>query len=301
MTFPHRVIAATDFSATSDRATDRAFELASSHGVPLDLLHVLDLDPLRLLHGLLGEDFPALHAELEAEAQRALRWRVSAPERPAVPRCVPHVLRGSVPSAVASVTGDGPLPLLVLGAQSGDLLQRAILGSTSSRVFEEHPGPVLVVQREATGPYRRVLVGIDLTVESARLIEDARAIAPDAELVLLHAFEVPFEGKLQAAGVSTETLRELRIAHRQQIESALRTLAASCLRSYAHVLTALTTGDPARCLLKRAAADDSELIVVARRRRTGAERLLLGSVTRRVLAATAADVLVVPPDVAPST
>ncbi|MDP3419788.1 MAG: universal stress protein [Thiobacillus sp.] len=73
--------------------------------------------------------------------------------------------------------------------------------------------------------YRRVLAPIDLSAHSSAVAETARRVAPKAHLTLAHAFEVPFEGKLQFAGVSEDDILHYRQEERQTALDTLRTLA----------------------------------------------------------------------------
>src|SRR5690606_22768481 len=71
----------------------------------------------------------------------------------------------------------------------------------SDRIVSESPTAVLVVKRRVSKCYRRVLIPVDLQTPPDEAFKMARALAPGAELVLMHAFEVPFEGQLRYAGV----------------------------------------------------------------------------------------------------
>src|SRR5690606_34800135 len=91
--------------------------------------------------------------------------------------------------------------LIVVGAGGANDARRLLLGSTSDRIVSEAPTAVLVVKRRASKRYRRVLLPVDLRTPPDEALRMARALAPGAELVLMHAFEVPFEGQLRYAGV----------------------------------------------------------------------------------------------------
>jgi CPA2 family monovalent cation:H+ antiporter-2 len=294
MTALHRLLAATDFSDGAGRAVDRAYQLAAAQGASLTLVHGLGLDALTLLQGVLGDRLPEVAVALQQEARRQLEAIADAPGRPADVPVDVVVDAGSASLVVTRLAQSLPADLLLLGAHDGDVLRHALMGSTSSRLLRTSPCPVLVVRRPVAGPYRRVLVGVDFGAGTDERIRLAQAVAPEAELVLLHAFEVPFEGKLRHAGVREETVHDFRIRERERVTVQLRDLATRLGLPPATTITSVVIGDPARRLLEQETAYDCDLVALGRLGLSTTERLLLGSVTKQVLTSSSADVLVTP-------
>jgi nucleotide-binding universal stress UspA family protein len=75
-------------------------------------------------------------------------------------------------------------------------VRELLLGSTTERVLRKITRPLLVVKQMAHEPYRRVLAPVDFSIRSVAALDLARAIAPEGSLVLLNAFEAPFEHKV---------------------------------------------------------------------------------------------------------
>jgi CPA2 family monovalent cation:H+ antiporter-2 len=111
-----------------------------------------------------------------------------------------------VPVVAATVDAD----LVVVGARGESALRRLLIGSTASRLLRKSACPVLLVKKPAKGPYLRALIPVDFSTGSEIAIRLMREIAPHAQIVLLHVFDVPFEGILQYAGVSTAQVRRYR-------------------------------------------------------------------------------------------
>jgi nucleotide-binding universal stress UspA family protein len=149
------------------------------------------------------------------------------------------------------------------------------------------------VKQPVTGPYRRALVAVDFSPDGDALVEAARRVAPDATLVLLHAFEVPFEGKLHTAGVQNDTVHEFRAQERERAAQRLRELAARLGISVGEGTTVVAHGAAAEHILEHEVAHDCDLLVLGRHDPSLAERLVLGTVTKQVLAESRGDVLVV--------
>lgn len=183
--------------------------------------------------------------------------------------------------------------LLVLGARGAGNMRHLLLGSTAERMLRKTLRPLLVVKQAPQDAYRRVLVPVDFSSWSAPALALAQAIAPQAELTLLHAFEAPFEGKLHYAGVESATIEHYRSVAKHDALHAMKRLAAEVgLDARAAHSTRVLHGDAARRILEQAQAPGCDLIVIGKHGESMLEELLLGSVTMRVLAESGCDVLV---------
>lgn len=96
--------------------------------------------------------------------------------------------------------------LVVLGAHGTSTLTHPILGSIASRIAETSSFPVLVVGQEPRERYSNNLVPVDFSEHSLPALMTASAVAPEANIIHMHAYDVPFEGKLRAARVVEEEL-----------------------------------------------------------------------------------------------
>jgi len=287
------ILAATDLSSSSLQAVDRGFQVAAATGARYSVLHALGLEALAPMRALLGSRAPEVSARLLEDARVELARAVgeTLDTRGVQPRLL--VDEGVAGDVVTRVATAQDADLLVLGAHGSGFLQRMLLGSTASRLLRKSRCPVLIVKQEPRHAYRRVLVPVDFSVGSRRSLEIARRIAPGADLVLLHVFEVPFEGKMQYAGVNAEMVLQYRNEMRERSTRQLHELAAAAglpLQAY----TALVLpGDPVREVILHEERDHCDLIVLGKHGTHVTEELLLGSVTRRVLAESQGDVLVV--------
>jgi nucleotide-binding universal stress UspA family protein len=153
---------------------------------------------------------------------------------------------------------------------------------------------LLVVKRAPAADYRCVLVPVDFSARALPALQLARAVAPQARVVVMHAYEIPFEGKLIVAGMEDTHLQEYREragAEAQQRMAALRQQAGI---AQGEALEVLVHGAPAQRILEQEQERDCDLIVLGRRGQGRLQDILLGSVSRRVLAEAQADVLLLP-------
>jgi len=289
-----RLLAATDLSAPARHAVQRAALIAQAASARLDLLHVAPFSRLDELRRLVRNVPPDVEARIREQTQMfmdalAATVRESHGVDPAT-----HVQDGPLLKSIADVSAAVDADLLVLGARGASMLRHLVLGSTAARLLDGFARPMLVVKRAAPAAYRSVLVPVDFSEASLPALQMARAVAPEARIALMHAYEAPFEGKLRYAGMQEEYLKEYR---EQALAEAQAGMAALCERAGlpAHMaVEVLVHGHPAERILAQEDEQDCDLIVMGRQGRSAVEDMLLGSVSRRILAESEADVLVVP-------
>lgn len=285
------LLVATDFSPAAEVAADRAALLAVEHGLPLTLQHVLNHDWLVAVRDWFSPEAPwaqGLWAEaasrLDAEAQR-LRDATGA-------QVHARLIEGHPVRGVEQVAGElGPL-CVVVGARGSTPVHQMVIGTTAERLLRKSTHPLLVVRQPGGAPYRRVLVPLDFSAWSAAAFELALAVAPQAHVVLMHTFTVPFEEKLRFAGVTPDTIDLYRQKAREQALGNLQTVVDRSGLAPDRYSLCLMEGDAARLVVEQATERDCDLVVIGKHGKNAAEELLLGSVTKHVLAEVACDVLV---------
>ena len=285
---PKRILCATDFSTDAASALGRAVMLAAQHGARLEVLHVVPRDSLDAVRQwVAAPDFAdrlvqTTRAELESCAAEAARQAGIAIE--------PQVVVADVTAAILERAAAADLA--VLGACGTSPLKDALLGTTAERIAGRSATPLLVVRMPPERPYGRVLVAADLLPGSEEAFAAALAVGGSATLAAVHAFDIPFEGKLQRSGVSPAVIDEQRSrAHREALEK-IAGLSRAVAGDANRFVAIAERGHPAKTVLDRQQAIGADLVVLRKRARSLPEALLLGSVTRHVLADAASDVLV---------
>jgi CPA2 family monovalent cation:H+ antiporter-2 len=285
------IVAATDFSEGAEYAVRRAAMLASSHGVGLELLHVVSAPGLQAVREWV-RDPPDVAERIVEDANALLRERAAAAGAEAGARVSSRVVVGDVCGEIASRCAANAL--LVVGGHGANAFGDLLLGTTAEKLVRDARGPVLVVRQPPGGPYRNVVAGIDLLPGSEAVVTSALRMAPGARLAVGHAYDVPFEGALQRAGVEQVEIDRHRGT---ALAAALEQIRAASLAAGAdpqRVLAFSDRGDPARLIVEHGRAIGADLVVVARRSRTALEAMLIGSVARRVVVEADCDVLVLP-------
>lgn len=286
------VVAATDLSAPSRHAADRAARLAAESGATLTLVHALSESALGDLRRWLGEDADAVVA-VEADARRRLAAMADQlAERHGID-VGHHLAIGRSVDVVKNHADTAGADLVVTGTRGAGFLRGIVVGSTAERIAKQSQRPVLMARQLPHEPYRRVLVAVDFSPWSVAAIDLARRVAPQASLVLMHAVEVLFEGKLRFAGVDESAIARYRDNARMEAWTRLSEIAARAGLTPDQVRLATPHGaDPWMLIVQQEQELDCDLIVIGKQGRNLVGDLLLGSTTRMVMLESSADVLV---------
>ena len=285
------LLVATDFSPAAQVAAERAARLAVEHDLPLTLLHVLNHDWLVAVRDWLSPEAPWAQGLWSESASRldveARRLSEATGAQIQVRLVEGHPVRG-----IDQVAGElGPL-CVVVGARGSSPVHQMVIGTTAERLLRKSAHPLLVVRRPGGEPYRRVLVPLDFSAWATAAFDLALTLAPQAHVVLMHTFTVPFEEKLRFAGVDSDTIDLYRQKAREQALGQLHALVARAGLAPERYSLCLLEGDAARLVVEQATERGCDLVVIGKHGKNAAEELLLGSVTKHVLAEAACDVLV---------
>jgi universal stress protein E len=288
----NHILAATDLSAPARHAAERAALVSQATDASLDLLHVANFAPLERLR-LLMEAAPiemekqvlatALQRLQELAAGLGQRYDVTAGT---------YAVAGSLLEVLGRQCAVLATDLLVCGAKGESILRRLLLGTTAQRILNATKCPVLVVKQAPHESYKRLLVPVDFSPSSLRAIRHARNIAPQADIVLLHAYEVPFEGRMRYANVDDDIIKHYRIVSRQETSHKLDVLCDEAGLLPSKCGQVVLQGDPRMRILEQEQELDCDLIVMGKHGKTLLEELLVGSVTEHILTESQSDVFV---------
>ncbi|MDP2794532.1 MAG: universal stress protein [Sulfurisoma sp.] len=297
MTTMKRIVAGTDLSWYAGRAETRAAMLARElGGAELDLVHVIGSMGLELLRHLLPQPPVLTERRLIDSASKQLAKLARELAKKHHIAVTPVAEIGHVHEEIVRHAEAVDAGLVVLGAHGGSFVRELFLGSTAEKALRKLSRPVLIVRREPRGPYRNVLVPVDFSEPSRRAAQMALRIAPQAGITLLHAFEVPFEGKLRFAGVSDETIQSCRAEAREQANSAMRQFVSGLESGADRVSHSVEFGYAPSVIREKAETIEPDLIVMGKHGQSEWEDTLFGSVTKHVIREAGCDVLVVSPE-----
>lgn len=287
------LLAATDFSAPARHALERAAQLAQMHpDARLTLAHVVSASALDKLRRLLPGEAEKVEAELLAQAGRNLAELAAGLASRYGDHIDTELLQGSALTALADLAESRQADLLVMGARGAHFVREMLIGSTTERVLRKSRRPLLAVKQRPQAPYRRILAPVDFSVHATSAVNVAHAWLPDADIVLLNAFEVELESTFRLAGLDDDRIHEYRVQAREaamaEMDAFIATLdvpAAKLTRQFVH-------GPATLRIIEHEQTIDADLIVMGKHGQSVMEELLLGSVTKHVLAHSTSDVLI---------
>jgi universal stress protein E len=280
-----RILCATDLLPKSEAAIDRAGLLADQLGADLTLLHVV----------VPGESERALEQTLQT-ALAHTRSRAQPPLWRAQRAPNVAVRTGNPARIILDTVAQSKARLLVLGQHRKRPLRDALEGTIAEKALAARNCPVLVVQDEGRGPYRRVLLALDLSDASTSAIRAAESLvlAPEVDARIVHAHEPPYQGMLHYADVGMDSVVRYADGWRREAKRAVRDLLKYESAHFARYDIHIEQQPAAVGVLRAIERYEPELLVMGTHGGGRLRRALVGSVANRVLHETNCDVLIVP-------
>ncbi len=278
-TTPRHLILATDLTARSDRAFDRAVNLARRWNARLLIVHAVEqpvsvtdeptwrrgADPVEVARRKLLFEYPGWEG-----VDTAIEIKVGKPQ-------------DIVLEAATRERSD----LIITGISRESLFGQDRLGDLAPALAKHAPAPVLVVKKRIGAAPRRVVVASDLTDTSASALKLAIALFGPGRLTLFNAFDLPYRG---LAGDPAELERTLRPQVIDECRAVLTEAAGPAAASQVEIIAEL--GEPVSTLAKLVTDRDIDLVVTGTYGRSGIMDVLLGSTAMNILSTVSCDVLV---------
>jgi universal stress protein E len=282
-----KIVVASDLSAGSSRAMERAFHLARQLQGEVKILHVVDTAlPSRLSDHAL--DFARDTLEQQA---------APLSERTGIVPLI-EVVGGDPRLELATRARDWGAHMVVVGVhrrRNFELFNFA--GSTPGLLFTALRRPMLLAQNEVKGDYGHAVVGVDFSIFSRPAIRWARKLAPSGSLTLLHAYQVPFKPYMGGEEYAAEFAYAERLEFDAFIAEEMEWLTERARAAGVPVEAIekrVREGAPAQLLRETVVETGADLAVVGTHGRTGLMKAILGSVAADLVKDPPTDLLIVP-------
>lgn len=273
---------ATDLSARSDRALERAVALAQEHDSELTIVHVVD------------EDLPASLADSqESAAQKTIHEHVAKLTSDNGPRISIEVVFGRAYVDILEMSEKTGAEMLVLGIHREEGVEDMFRGATVERIIRTSNVPALLVKERISGPYRRLVVGVDFSVYSRRAIEFAVNLVPGGEFHLVHAYDVPFKGFIYGRSIKRDVSKQHQVAFERMIEEEMASFLAGVEGNGPVFERIMEEGVVREVIHRQVNRLSPDLLVIGTHGRTGVAHAFLGSVAEDLLMNPPCDVLAV--------
>lgn len=281
-----RILATTDFSTRSHRASRRAGLLAQTRGAELALVHVVD------------DDHPKDLVEIERrEAERILAEQIGAMSELRDAKCRPMVVAGDPFDGILRTAESIKADLIVMGAHRKQLLRDIFVGTTIERVIRTGRYPVLMVNNEVKQTYEKPVAAVDMSEPSANAIRAARSagLIGDMSITLIHAFLPLGKSKMSVAGIDRAVIDEYVASERQRAVDELIAFLAANELGVPEFSLRVEEGGTFEVISQAVEEKRHDLLIVGTHGRSWLLRVLLGSVTEEALRCLDIDILAVPP------
>lgn len=286
------ILAPTDLSPLARHAVVRAALVAAELGARLSVQHVVNVGALDALRHLIDAGAADLQQTLLDEVRGEVTALAAEIEARHAVQPELHLVVGNVLAEIASHADAIDADVLVMGARGAGFVRELLIGSTTERVLRKTRRPVLAVKQRPQGAYRRVLVPVDFSAHAVAATQTAHRWLPDADIVLLHAFEVDIEGTLRFASIAEEQIHQYRVRAREDALDAMAQFVDRLSIPAGQLTRLVVHGAPTLRILEHEQSLDVDLIAMGKHGQSTLEELLLGSVTKHVLAYSSSDVLV---------
>ena len=285
-----RLLAATDFSESAGLALDRAVSLASLHPeASLTLMHVQAAEGFEVVRQMFSAEVEKIEQALAADAAGRLQSLAVTCEEVLERKVDTLLSRGRAESEIVAAA-EGSVDLIVMGERGK--ASSPFLGGTIERVLQRTNCSVLAVKRPVAGPYRRLLVGVSSGGGPPTAAELAFLLNPGSDIILLHAFEAPFEDRFRRAGAAESWVTDYQVQSERAAEQEMERWGSRLEAAGIQARRLVVRGSPAASILEYGHSLAADLIVVGKRKRSVLGGLLFGDVARQVTVESTADVLV---------
>lgn len=289
------ILVGVDFSECSRRALEQATRLARGNNARLHVLHCVEY--LTLSDAAWASHIP--HEQLERDAvaeatQKLHRWLAEA-GAPAGAQALVDV--GTPLDGVLRRGRETKADLLVLGVTGSSMIPMGA-GTLATKCLRKAPTKVMLVHEGRTGPFRKVVAGVDFSEQSREAVAQALRVAAqdDSQVHFLHVFAGSW-GRYALVPDAWEVNEETAAHYRHALEQRLREFVGDTAGRPARftVVEAANHGHGIAEYTRRVGAD---LVVLGTKGRSNLEYVLLGSTVERLLREIPCSALVVRPPAA---
>lgn len=285
--YKHRkMLVAFDGSDSSKNALVQALRLAKAKGCWVKVLSVvphyegdLDLTGVRDMSRVFAGPAEKLTAEAEAIAKQE------------GVNILTDVEQGKAYEKIVDVAEAESCTLIVMGRKGHSRIEKALMGSVTARVIGHSRIDVLVVPRDGTVGWGKVLLPTDGSKYSGAAATKAIDIASENSGTLSALYVVFLNDELQAN--APDVVERLKANARVVLSGISEEGATKGVKVETVVRECRGGEEIYEKITDYARSSGTELIVMGSHGRTGLRRLLMGSVTEKVIGYASCPVLVV--------
>ncbi|KTD22257.1 universal stress protein [Legionella londiniensis] len=284
-----KIIIATDFSKHAEYALKRAILIAEQQDAILELIHVLK------------QPWPASFVQFSDKEQQKELLRLEKNTEEKLQNLVKpfsskvsmkiSVLLGRIADEIIRFTQDNQGDLIIAGAHGQYHVSDYVLGTTSGDMVRQGNTPVLLIKKEPSFSYNKILIATDFSEASQRAVEFAFQCFPEARFQLLHIVDIYYQQFLTVNNVG----KNERSNPTKNIFKKLDDFLKDCKVKPDNFEKKVIGGYLADAIIMQSKKWSADLLVFGTQGHSKLHYLLMGSVAKRLVQLSNIDMLTVPP------
>lgn len=286
-----KLIVASDFSKYSEYALLRAQSLAEHHTIPLHLIHVLKRTWAQSIERFSTSEQQNNSIALIKSIEDKLVSLTN--KHPSGISFNLSVLRGRAAEEIIQYSKENQGSLIIAGAHGQYYIHEHVLGTTSSDLIAQSNTPVLLIKKEPSFSYKKILIATDFSQTSKKAIEFVFQCFPNAQFQLLHVLDIFKSQYLQIDKVSVPESK-LNDDERKDCLEHLDDFLKSCNVNHSQFDKKIMGGYLADTIVFHSKRWQANLLVFGAQGHSKLHYFLLGSVAKRLLQLSETDMLAVP-------
>lgn len=203
------LLVATDFSENSITLLQKAIDFTASQQWNIHVLHVVESSSFKENKRL---DYIKEHC-----------WEKVSSLQPLLKKEQFHCFKGNLEKTVSIVAQTIGADMVMIGDnRQKHPIEEIFMSSDTKAIIRESHIPIFVTKTKDYSEYKTILLPTDLSEASSHVIQDIARLFPDALLILLHLYSIPFEFRLGMYGFNENEIAQFKEESRQKAESELK-------------------------------------------------------------------------------
>lgn len=275
---PRHILFATDLSARSDRARERALMLARQWGCHLTVVHALD-------HLSAAADQRSRPSFAGAKDRALQILEVEFRAFGATDHLNLIVLEGSPADVIVNVSNELHCDFVVMGIASNKRFG-ASLADSIARVSGAGIRPVLIVKSRVEGAYNNVVVASEVSPAFMEELSWVGDVLNPAELGVLHAYSAPYSGL-------AENVKKYKQDWGREVARSLDQLVRGA-EIGPSINVSVVEGSPGHAIANFVVARRVDLVVIGDSAKSTVTKFVFGSATADIVENVSCDILIGP-------
>lgn len=187
--------------------------------------------------------------------------------------------------------------LTAVAAHADNFLVDVFVHYRSDRLIRASTEPVLLANAESKEAYRRILVPVDFSDRTRKVVRTVLRAFPDAQMTFLHAFHLPNEDRMHEAGLPGKVIESYRARSREKKSIELHRFVDEFVDPKDRLISRVVQhGSPIPVISDYAKKMRADLIAIGTttHEKFRLSAILNRSMARRLVDRTPSDVLAVP-------